>query len=56
MSIGTAARGYSVFQQQERHVVVARGRDYADVRPLAGVYRGPSAEALGVTVELTRLR
>jgi transglutaminase-like putative cysteine protease len=40
----------------ERHVVVARGRDYADVRPLAGVYRGPSAEALGVTVELTRLR
>jgi transglutaminase-like putative cysteine protease len=40
----------------ERHVVVARGRDYADVRPLAGVYRGPSAEALGVIVELTRLR
>lgn len=40
----------------ERHVVVARGRDYADVRPLSGVYHGPPADALGVTVELTRLR
>ncbi|MFL6127846.1 MAG: transglutaminase domain-containing protein [Mycobacteriales bacterium] len=40
----------------ERHVLVARGRDYADVRPLAGIYSGPPAEALGVTVELTRLR
>ena len=40
----------------ERHVLVARGRDYADVRPLAGIYSGPPAHALGVTVELTRLR
>jgi len=40
----------------ERHVLVARGRDYADVRPLAGVYSGPPAQALGVTVELTRQR
>jgi transglutaminase-like putative cysteine protease len=40
----------------ERHVLVARGRDYADVRPLAGVYSGPVAQALGVSVELTRLR
>jgi transglutaminase-like putative cysteine protease len=40
----------------ERHVVVARGRDYADVRPLSGVYHGPPAESLGVIVELTRLR
>lgn len=40
----------------DRHVVVARGRDYADVRPLSGVYHGPPADALGVTVELTRLR
>lgn len=39
-----------------RHVLVARGRDYADVRPLAGVYSGPPASALGVEVELTRLR
>jgi transglutaminase-like putative cysteine protease len=40
----------------ERHVVVAHGRDYADVRPLAGIYSGPAAQSLGVTVELTRLR
>jgi transglutaminase-like putative cysteine protease len=40
----------------DRHVLVARGRDYADVRPLSGVYHGPPATDLGVTVELTRLR
>ncbi|HEV7653468.1 MAG TPA: transglutaminase family protein [Mycobacteriales bacterium] len=40
----------------ERHVLVARGRDYADVRPLAGIYSGPAAQSLGVNVELTRLR
>jgi transglutaminase-like putative cysteine protease len=40
----------------DRHVIVARGRDYADVRPLTGIYSGPSPGALGVTVELTRLR
>jgi transglutaminase-like putative cysteine protease len=38
-----------------RHVLLARGRDYADVRPLAGVYSGPAAEQFGVTVEVTRL-
>ena len=37
-------------------MLVARGRDYADVRPLTGIYSGPAAGALGVTVELTRLR
>ena len=40
----------------ERHVLVARGRDYGDVRPLSGIYSGPRSHALGVTVELTRLR
>jgi transglutaminase-like putative cysteine protease len=40
----------------DRHIIVARGRDYGDVRPLAGVYSGPPATALGVTVEMTRLR
>jgi transglutaminase-like putative cysteine protease len=40
----------------ERHVLVGRGRDYADVRPLAGIYSGPAAQSLGVGVELTRLR
>jgi transglutaminase-like putative cysteine protease len=38
-----------------RHVLLARGRDYADVRPLAGVYSGPAAAHFGVTVEVTRL-
>ncbi len=38
-----------------RHVVVAHGRDYGDVPPLKGVYHGGGAEALDVTVELTRL-
>jgi transglutaminase-like putative cysteine protease len=39
----------------ERHVVVARGRDYADVPPLKGIYHGPSGGDLQVTVEVTRL-
>jgi len=38
-----------------RHVLLARGRDYADVRPLSGIYSGPAAELSGVTVEVTRL-
>jgi transglutaminase-like putative cysteine protease len=36
------------------HVLVARGRDYADVPPLRGVYHGGRAEALDVQVEVTR--
>ncbi len=38
-----------------RHVLLARGRDYADVRPLSGVYSGPPAEEFGVEVRVTRL-
>lgn len=37
------------------HVLVARGRDYADVPPLKGVYAGTSGSRLFVRVELTRL-
>jgi transglutaminase-like putative cysteine protease len=40
----------------ERHVVVGRGRDYADVPPLKGVYAGPESTTEGIEVELTRLR
>ena len=40
---------------RERHVVVARGRDYADVPPLKGIYHGPSGGDMQVTVEVTRL-
>jgi transglutaminase-like putative cysteine protease len=39
----------------ERHVVVARGRDYTDVPPLKGVYAGGGSQSLGVSVEVTRL-
>ncbi|MHB8467585.1 MAG: transglutaminase family protein, partial [Acidimicrobiales bacterium] len=39
----------------ERHVVVARGRDYADVPPLKGIYHGAPAIAHEVDVQLTRL-
>jgi transglutaminase-like putative cysteine protease len=39
----------------QRHVIVARGRDYSDVTPLKGVYHGAPSTGLGVTVEITRL-
>jgi transglutaminase-like putative cysteine protease len=39
----------------ERHVVVARGRDYTDVPPLKGIYHGPPHSDMDVTVEVTRL-
>jgi transglutaminase-like putative cysteine protease len=39
----------------EHHVVVARGRDYDDVPPLKGIYRGAPSSTLGVSVEVTRL-
>jgi transglutaminase-like putative cysteine protease len=39
----------------ERHVVVARGRDYADVPPLKGIFHGPAGGDMKVTVEVTRL-
>ena len=38
-----------------RHVVVARGRDYDDVPPLKGVYRGAASTSLGVDVQVQRL-
>jgi transglutaminase-like putative cysteine protease len=38
----------------DRHVTVGRGRDYADVAPLRGVYAGPFGSKLFVTVEITR--
>jgi transglutaminase-like putative cysteine protease len=38
-----------------RHVIVARGREYADVTPLKGVYHGAPSSELGVSVQVTRL-
>ncbi len=45
----------SLAEVGSRHVLLGRGRDYADVRPLSGIYSGPAAEHFGVTVEVTRL-
>ena len=39
----------------ERHAVVGRGRDYADVPPLKGVHSSGTAESLEVEVRITRL-
>ncbi len=38
-----------------QHVIVARGREYADVTPLKGVYHGAPSSELGVSVQVTRL-
>lgn len=38
----------------DRHVTVGHGRDYNDVAPLRGVYAGPHASQLFVTVQITR--
>ncbi len=42
--------------QSPRHVVVARGRDYADNPPLRGIYSTSGGSDLFVEVEITRLR
>jgi transglutaminase-like putative cysteine protease len=42
-------------QVGERHVVVAVGRDYGDVPPLKGIYRGAPSRTMQVSVTLTRL-
>jgi len=42
-------------QVGERHVVVAVGRDYGDVPPLKGIYRGAPNSRMQVTVTVTRL-
>ena len=39
----------------EQHVIVAAGRDYADVPPLKGIYHGAPSSTMAVSVELTRL-
>jgi transglutaminase-like putative cysteine protease len=42
-------------QVGQRHVVVATGRDYGDVPPLKGIYRGAPKSSMQVTVTVTRL-
>jgi transglutaminase-like putative cysteine protease len=40
----------------ERHITVAIGRDYADVPPSRGVYKGEAESRLGVAVSVRRAR
>ena len=42
-------------QVGERHVLIGRARDYADVPPLKGIYIGGPSKSLGVEVHLTRV-
>ena len=44
----------NVIEIGDRHVLVARGRDYTDVSPLRGVYAGGNTSEVFVKVEITR--
>jgi transglutaminase-like putative cysteine protease len=39
----------------QRHVLAARGRDYAEVPPIKGIFHGGLTDHLDVKVRLTRL-
>jgi transglutaminase-like putative cysteine protease len=39
----------------DRHVSIATGRDYGDVRPLSGIYSGGVTSSMFVSVDVTRL-
>lgn len=39
----------------ERHIVVATGRNYSDVRPLSGIFTGGGTSSMFVDVQVTRL-
>jgi len=52
-------RGYDPTNDTEpgdRHVIVATGRDYNDVKPLAGVFSGTGTSRMFVDVQVTRLQ
>jgi hypothetical protein len=38
----------------ERHVQIGIGRDYADVPPMKGIFKGSRAQILNVQVRMTR--
>lgn len=52
---GTATTPRNRTRADESHVVVGRGRDYDDVTPHKGVYRGVAGGPPEVTVEFTRV-
>jgi transglutaminase-like putative cysteine protease len=39
----------------DRHIVVARGRDYSDVPPLTGIFSGGKTSTMSVDVQVTRV-
>lgn len=39
----------------ERHIIVATGRNYDDVKPLSGIFTGAGKSAIAVDVQVTRL-
>ena len=40
----------------DRHVIVAQGRDYNDVKPLSGIFSGSGTSSMFVDVQVTRLQ
>ena len=40
----------------DRHVIVATGRDYNDVKPLSGIFSGSGTSRMFVDVQVTRLQ
>ena len=40
----------------DRHVIVAQGRDYNDVKPLSGIFSGSGTSKMFVDVQVTRLQ
>jgi transglutaminase-like putative cysteine protease len=40
-------------QADERYIKVAVGRDYADIVPVQGTYRGPGTKKMTVEVSVT---
>jgi transglutaminase-like putative cysteine protease len=51
-------RGYDPTNDTEpgdRHVIVATGRDYNDVKPLSGIFSGSGTSRMFVDVQVTRL-
>lgn len=51
-------RGYDAVRDEpvsNRHVGIAAGRDYRDVRPLSGIYSGGNTSEMFVDVQITRL-
>ena len=54
-AIGGLSRWSVTAYGVEGHVKVAAGRDYGDVPPLKGIYRGAPSQTMRVSVMLTRL-